>query len=62
VTEPVPGVVDGVRAFVAHSSAGQRVVEPSGLQSVESIWTSDTNEFTTALGELAAERNGWRSE
>ena len=62
MTKSVPGVVDGVRAFVAHSSAGQRVVEPSGLQSVESTWTSDTNEFTTALDELAVERNGQRSE
>jgi hypothetical protein len=38
------------------------MIEPSGLRSGESIWTSDTNEFTTALDELAVEQNGQGSE
>jgi hypothetical protein len=62
VTKLVFRVVDGVRAFVAHYSADPRMVEPSELGSVESIWTSDTDEFTTAFDELAVERNGQGSE
>mgnify|MGYP007091107047 CR=1 FL=1 len=62
VTKPVSGVVDGVRGSATHHSTDQRMAEPSRLRSVESIWTSDTDEFTTALDELAVERNGQRSE